>query len=184
MSASPPSSDRLLVAIHEGTAYVQVYGRGTFKISTALKQFGLAAVGCGCRRVILNMSHCIGMDSTFMGVLAGLAVRMKECGAERIALVNLSEKTRGLLATLGLDQVLQTCLSGQTPAELEPWVGRVPDMEALERVEESRQATAETMLEAHENLVEVSAENFPRFKDVLTFLREDIEKARKECGAE
>jgi hypothetical protein len=34
-------------------------------------------------------------------------------------------------------------------------------------------------LEAHENLVQVSPENLPRFKDVLTFLREDIKKAHE-----
>ena len=30
------------------------------------------------------------------------------------------------------------------------------------------------MLEAHENLVALSPENLPKFKDVLTFLREDL----------
>ena len=39
---------------------------------------------------------------------------------------------------------------------------------------------AETILEAHENLVELSPENLPKFKDVLTFIREDLKK--KEAG--
>jgi hypothetical protein len=32
------------------------------------------------------------------------------------------------------------------------------------------------MLEAHENLVRLSPENLPKFKDVLAFLREDLKR--------
>ena len=47
--------------------------------------------------------------------------------------------------------------------------------------ENSTRVTAETMLEAHENLVKLSPENLPKFKDVLTFLREDL-KATQHDG--
>jgi hypothetical protein len=32
------------------------------------------------------------------------------------------------------------------------------------------------MLEAHEKLVEICPDNLPKFKDVLTYLRDDIKK--------
>ena len=111
--------DKLWVAIQEETAFVHVQGRGSFKISSALKQFGNAMLENGCRHIILDMIDCVGMDSTFMGVLAGLAFRLKQLGGGEIIMVNLSLRTRGLLATLGLDQIIQpqmVCPSSSTTA--------------------------------------------------------------------
>lgn len=177
MQDADPVKDRLLVALQDKVGYVQVCGRGTFKVSSALKKFGLAAVESGCTRLLMDMAACVGMDSTFMGVIAGLATELKRARTGEIVMVNLSEKTRGLLATLGLDQVVQVHLEGCTPADVVLPEGAGAQLEALEAGDESRCATAETMLEAHENLVEMSPENYPRFKDVLTFLREDLDHA-------
>jgi len=178
MAEAEKARDRLLVALHNGTALVQVHGRGTFKVSSALKKFGLAAFDRQCRCLVFDMSHCIGMDSTFMGVIAGLATELKQRSGRPPILVNLNEKTKGLLVTLGLDQVVQTYMAGCTPEEWQQLCRHTGgNLGALEIDRESRADTAETMLEAHERLVDVSPENYPRFKDVLAFLREDIDKA-------
>jgi len=171
------SGDQLLVAIHDGVAYVRLRNRGSFKVSKAMKQFGLSAVDQNLDRIVVDLSDCVGMDSTFMGVLAGLAFRLKKKNNGRLYMINLSSRTRGLLSTLGLDQLVETCMAGATPPEFDNVFSQGRDMNALAADESSRRETAEMMLEAHENLVEVSPENLPRFKDVLTFLREDIKKA-------
>ncbi len=172
MTAEQP--DRLLVNITGGTAYIKVVGRGSFKVSTALKQFGAAAIDAHCNRMVLEMSECIGMDSTFMGVLAGLAFRLRQQAGGAISMINLSLRTRGLLATLGLDQIIQPFMAGATaPDNTAP---APAGLDALAVEEPSPHRTAETMLEAHENLVRLSPENLPKFKDVLAFLREDLKR--------
>ncbi|MFH0953413.1 MAG: STAS domain-containing protein [Verrucomicrobiota bacterium] len=170
-------ADRLLVTIQGGIAFVRVFGRGSFKISTAVKEFAVAAIDRGCRRLVLDMADCVGMDSTFMGVLAGLANRLKQKSDGTIVLVNLSPRTRGLLSTLGLDLVIEPYMTGAMPEDLRPMLSQGRDLTALDTREMSQRATAETMLEAHENLVRLSPENLPKFKDVLTFLREDLKRA-------
>lgn len=175
-SEQEQSQDRLLVAIQGDTAFVRVFGRGSFKVSSAMKQFGAAAVQEGVKRVVFDMRECLGMDSTFMGVLAGLAFRLRQSFNGDMLMVNLSNRTRGLLATLGLDQLIRPHMAGSTPEELEQILGRWPPMSTLEAAPASQRETAETMLEAHEKLVELSPENLPKFKDVLTFLREDLKK--------
>jgi anti-sigma B factor antagonist len=120
------------------------------------------------------------MDSTFMGVMAGLAFRLKKKNNGRLYMVNLSARTRGLLSTLGLDQLVETFMAGATPPEFQAVFTQGREMKTLASDESSRRETAEMMLEAHEHLVEVSPENLPRFKDVLTFLREDIKRAEAE----
>lgn len=178
MNSTAPKADRLEVAIHQDTALVRVLGRGSFKISTALKAFAVQALEAGCRQWIFDMNECVGMDSTFMGVVAGLALRLGAARKGRIVMVNMNPKTRGLLTTLGLDEVVETHLAGSLPDNLKPYFqeGRRP-LTALPTGECSQRETAQTMLEAHENLVRLSPENLPRFKDVLTFLREDIKKS-------
>ena len=55
-----------------------------------------------------------------MGVMAGLAFRFKQQDTGSIYVVNLSGRTRGLLATLGLDQVVETFMAGSTPEPFHP----------------------------------------------------------------
>jgi anti-anti-sigma factor len=176
MTAAPPR-DQLLVAIHDGTAYVHVRGRGSFKVGTALKRFGQGAMEASCRDLVLDLSECLGMDSTFMGVLAGLAFRFKEQGLGDVCLVNLNEANHEVLTTIGLDRVFRTYLETGTPeayrAVFDNWAGQ----EAMPQTPETRRQTTETMLEAHEDLVKAAPNSLPEFKDVITYLRDDLEKA-------
>lgn len=178
MAESDKAGEQLLVAVSDQTAYVRLRDRGSFKISKALKQFGVACIDNGASKIVIDMSDCVGMDSTFMGVIAGLAFRLKKTNEGRIHMVNLSSRTRGLLSTLGLDQLVDTAMQGATPQEFSAILEQRGDsLQTLKPESGPRNETAELMLEAHENLVEASAENLPRFRDVLTFLREDIKKA-------
>jgi anti-sigma B factor antagonist len=168
-----PGRDQLMVTIYDQTAVVRVVGRGSFKMSTSLKQFGVAAVESLCRHLVLDMDECIGMDSTFMGVLAGLAVRLKQKTGGDIVLINLAPRTNGLLCTLGLDRIIRAHLAGAEPPEFADLLNRAAPTE-LPVGHQSRDTTARTILEAHESLVELTPENYPKFKDVLTYLREDL----------
>lgn len=173
----PASTDRIEVASAGDQALVRVLGRGSFKVSAPLKQFAYAMIDQGARRLVLDMKDCAGMDSTFMGMLAGLSFHLaKYDDGKGLVLVGLSPRTQGLLATLGLDRAVTTYPAGSAPAEMEALFENPAGLAALPDDDSGRKQTAEMMLEAHENLVELTAENLPRFKDVLTFLREDVEK--------
>lgn len=177
MSTSSPTPEQILVAVQSHDALVRVLGRATFKISAALKQFGQSAIEGGCRRFLLDMEDCAGMDSTMMGVLAGLASRVRREGGEMV-MIHLNARTRGLVATLGLDHIVAAFESGQTPDAYQALADAARRMRTLEPVQENKQQTARTMLEAHEQLVQLDPSNQPRFKDVLTYLREDLRPGR------
>lgn len=166
----------------EDMALIQVKQRGSFKVSGALKQFGLAALDRSVTRFVFDMSDCVSMDSTFMGVIAGLALRLRNRGEGEIVMVELSPRTRGLLSTLGLDQVVKPYVAGSSPKDLEAAIESCNRMASLPAGSTDRHQTADMMLKAHENLVELSPENLPRFKDVLTFLREDVKKTDSDSG--
>ena len=164
------STDDLQVAIAGTTAFVRVIGRGSFRVAAPLKQF-VAEV---CSRqaistVVLDLQECIGMDSTFMGVMAGLSGRLKKTD-QTLELINLSDKNTNLLATLGVDQVLAFYSNdhGHT----------IPGQKAqsLPTDQTSKKEMAETALCAHEKLVQISEENRPKFKRVIEFLKEDLDR--------
>lgn len=158
--------DRVDVAIRQKTAYVRVFGRGTFKMGPSLKDFGMAAIQRGCVDIHVEMSECTGMDSTFMGTLAGLAAQVrKQQGA--VTLFHANEKNKGLIRMLGLRELVRIEESA-TGAEKMPVIA-----ETLIAETGKKELTA-AMVDAHEALVELAPENIVKFKDVLSFLREDL----------
>lgn len=182
MVDSKQPEDRISVAIVQRIALVRVDGRGSFKVSTSLKEFVQAAIEGGAQTAVVDLGNCISMDSTFMGVLAGAAGRIRTKNQGRVVLLNLSTKTRTLISTLGLDQVVQAHDAGATPEQFRPYVDGTSLADLAPRTE-SKLTTATTMLEAHETLVALTPENAPRFKDVVEFLREDLKRKSDDRGA-
>ena len=164
------SGDDLQAAIDGDKVFIRVVGRGSFKVSATLKQF-IAQVSSKqpVSTVVLDLIGCIGMDSTFMGVLAGLSGRLKQNG-QVLELINLSEKNAGLLATLGVDRVIAHYSNSHGH--------EMPGQEATSLSTDgvTKKELAETALQAHQNLVELSEENRPRFKRVIEYLKADVDR--------
>ncbi len=175
--SSEHKSDALLVATRDTTAYVRVVGRGSFSISTSLKRFCNGAMEKGCARFVLDMIKCESMDSTFMGVLAGIALRLKKSGSGGMVMINTSQRTDALLRILGLNQLIDSSQAGVATKLAVASQDAMSEVEKLDNgTEPSRRETAQTMLEAHEDLIEISTDNLPKFKDVITYLKEDLEE--------
>jgi anti-anti-sigma factor len=163
------SVDTVEVAIRDQEAFIRIHGRATFKIGPSLKQFGVMAVERGCRRFIVEMKNCVGMDSTFMGILAGLATTLKKTEGD-VVLRNLSEKNLFLVKMLGLSHLITIDNSAQSVIAM-PTSGHV-----LTHSPSDKKQMTETMIAAHETLVEAAPDNIIKFKDVLAYLKEDLNR--------
>jgi len=170
MEQAEKPADVLLVRAHGHTACVRVEGRGTFRVSASLKSFILGAADSGTTRVILDMDHCVGMDSTFMGVLAGLAMQF-QAADRRLMLINLHTETVSLLETLGLDRLLEAHTPVTTEAALEAELGVSGDFSKVSPSTDAESDTLQMMIEAHESLVDASPSNAAKFEDVISYLR-------------
>ncbi len=111
------------------------------------------------------------MDSTFMGTMAGMALRLKELGQGRLRVIHCSARSRDLLSGLGLDQIFDIQANGADAPECEELAKTERD--AAEKAAAKREQTS-TMLEAHEALCQAQPENLTRFKDVLEYLKQDL----------
>ena len=152
------------VGVNGPIVWVRVTGRGSFLESGSLKEFGREMVNLGYREFVFDLQDCAMMDSTFMGTMAGMALRLKELGQGHLRVIHCGERSRDLLSGLGLDQIFDIQANGAT----------APECEDLEKTEDAKREQAATMLEAHEALCEARPENLTRFKDVLEYLKQDL----------
>jgi len=160
--------DKVEVGIQDQVAYIRVQGRGTFKVGPSLKQFGALAMEQGCSRIVVEMKDCVGMDSTFMGILAGLSTVIRKTDGE-VVLFDLSEKNLFLLKMLGLLHLVR--VDARLPDASFPVLTGHP----LATGGDKRQMTQD-MITAHEDLIEAFPDNIVKFKDVLAYLKEDLKR--------
>ncbi|MBL7076972.1 MAG: STAS domain-containing protein [Kiritimatiellae bacterium] len=150
------------VRVTNQEAVIRARGRMTFVEAHPLRKFCVRMMEQGVKRYILNAQHCTSMDSTFIGVLAMVSLKGKGRGV-RVEICGADDQVSGQILGLGLKRIFLFHDRCGRPTG----AGTV-----LEEVGE-RGEVRETMLEAHETLAEADAENEERFKDVLTYLRED-----------
>ena len=126
----------------------------------------------GYRDFVVDLRDCEQMDSTFMGTLAGVALRLREIGMGGLRAVNANERNAGLLTSLGLDQLfsVEDTVSGE---EVFPGdEAKLRQTAPAARVDADEQK--QIVLEAHEALAEADSANAMKFKDVLEFLRHEL----------
>ena len=158
----------ILVGVNGPAVWVRVEGKGNFLNSGNLKEFAQEMVNRGYREFVIDLEHCAMMDSTFMGTMAAVALRLRELGQGHLHVVHAGERSRELLSGLGLDQIFDIRSNGALPPECQEVKESAHDGGA-----EKRERT-ETMLEAHEALCQAAPENLSRFKDVLDYLKQDL----------
>lgn len=166
----------LMVLVGERFACVKVAGRANFATAVDFKTLLTGLEGKGYPYIVIELSQCPLMDSTFLGVLAASGVRMKpsngECEKQAIELRNANERLIELLENLGVLHLFKTCN------------GDLPDCEKIESspCHASREELTQASLEAHQTLMDLNPANVSRFKDVTKFLTEDLAKI-KQTGA-
>jgi anti-anti-sigma regulatory factor len=161
-------ASKILASCAHRIVWVRVEGRGSSTNSTALKDFARAMIDRGAREVIVDLCNCSMMDSTFMGTLAEISLRLRELNEGYLSVVNLNERTAESLCSLELNQLFNIRVSAIKK-----------DGQALTMPpKEDRIARTQTMLEAHETLIKMVPENLPKFNDVIEYLKEELHLSR------
>src|SRR5215472_5823337 len=158
------------VGVSGPTVWVKVEGKGSFLNSGNLKEFSREMLDRGYREFVVDLADCAMMDSTFMGTMASVALRLKELGHGHLHIVHCGNRSQQLLSGLGLDQIFDIYSDGAGAPECEA----LDEASRSQTLDSRKREQAETMLEAHEALCEAAPENIFRFKDVLDFLRQDL----------
>ncbi|MDX6765520.1 MAG: STAS domain-containing protein [Candidatus Methylacidiphilales bacterium] len=156
----------ILVSQEGPVSMIKVVGMGSFQNASLVKSYAQTVADLGVNTFTIDLQECPHMDSTFMGVLAGLARIQKQTGGQLPRVVNVNPRNAELLATLGLDRILHL-----EPAPAPPTAPLSP---LPAPGEPCKQDVATTMLEAHRNLIELNRDNASKFQDVITFLENKL----------
>ncbi len=145
-----------------------------------MKECAETRIAEGERCLVIDLEACTGMDSTFMGQLAGFSARLSKLGtAGGVQIAGAGERNRNSLEDLGLDCLLEI----DPPAA--PWRGKADEVRAsLEpyRVGHpiGNQERAKHVLESHKVLSATNAENARKFAGVVGVLEKEVaENERK-----
>ena len=71
----------MLVLACKNFACVKIVGRANFTYGPDFKTLLAELVQKGYSRFIIDLSECVLMDSTFLGILAGFGLKMNQAGA-------------------------------------------------------------------------------------------------------
>jgi anti-anti-sigma regulatory factor len=170
------ASAKMWVLAGEHFACLKISGRANFSSSIDFKTVVQELRQKGCTYFVLDLSECILMDSTFLGVLAGLGLKTTAGKSGEatgtIELLNANERIVELLESLG---VLHLFKLAQGPLQMPP---DVTEAKPLTSCCPDKQEVTRACLEAHQTLMRLSPENAAKFKEVAAFLAEDLKKGK------
>jgi len=158
-----PESDPVLIKIR---------GRASLHNSQVLRSFFQQSFREGRRRFIIDFQECVGMDSTFLGVLAGAAIDLRRTSPSgALVFCRLAKRNLELVRNLGLHRLATVDLRNDKAAAT-----AVVDTEpkALKSVRLNEEESARLCLDAHQKLVEADGRNFEKFRDVITLLKDRL----------
>ncbi|MBT3568330.1 MAG: STAS domain-containing protein [Opitutae bacterium] len=156
------------VCTHTGYAFVKVTGRASYLNCDPLRRFLRGMMEEGHRNYVLDFADCSGLDSTFLGILVGvaLAVRSEEEGS--MTLLSLGERNLETVENLGIHRI----------AHVRPKL-EMTDLDQLEAVDsgsDDEAISAREVCEAHKRLMELNESNARKFHDVVSFLEQRMDE--------
>jgi len=154
-------------------AWIRIEGRANFNSSVDFKALINGLVEKGYCRFVLDLTDCVLMDSTFLGVLAGLGLKFNTNrnggSGPSIELLNPNARIADLLDNLGVEHLFKIVSGPELSSN------RLQPVEQSAAGRDPKQLSR-TCLEAHETLMRINPDNISKFKDVAQFLTEDLNK--------
>ncbi len=162
--------------------WIRCASRGSFINSPALKALAEKYIEGGGRAIVVDLEVCPGVDSTFMGTLAGLARQLMAVGGS-IEIASPTERTRASMESLGLDMLIDIDPAGAA------WRADIAQRRSLldgggEQRDMSERERTLHVLEAHNVLRSMNTKNDETFGYVCETLEEDLLRQSEEEAEE
>ena len=145
------------------SVFTKVNGRASYLNGAPLKEFLHSQVVAGGRSFAFDFEGCSSMDSTFLGILVGVALQLKKTDPPgSMALLGLGERNLDVVRNLGIHRLMSVDGSNSKI-----------DYSTAESVGangEKAQADESLIRDAHMRLSELNEKNARLFQDVVGFL--------------
>lgn len=156
-----------LVSAYSDPVAIRINGKANYLNCNSFREFVEQMLAQGRQRFVVDFANCQGMDSTFLGILAGTALELQKTSPPgELILCNLGERNHELILNLGLQNLLS--ISENAPTQ--------PGGEGFDSLNNEEVSDVRQVLQAHENLAEADQENASKFQDVISFLKNQVEQ--------
>lgn len=143
---------------------MRIVGRANYLNCAPVGEFFNQFINGTTQTLKIDFAECLGMDSTFLGLLAGTAMRLKKRVVPgKIIVQNLSQRNLDLIQNLGIRSLLEVT------ENVLPDNATAPDQSPLDGPHSS--VDRQAMIQAHEQLIAANPENASRFQDIVDYLR-------------
>ena len=157
--------------------WIRCTSRGSFVNSPALKSLADKYLDKGNNTIVVDLEVCPGVDSTFMGTLAGLARRCIGSGGS-VQIAGPTQRTRAAMESLGLDMLLDLDppeAAWQFSLEQRRQILQQDENATIQDEQDmSELARTRHVLEAHNTLRSMNKKNDETFGYVCETLEEDL----------
>lgn len=169
-SLTVSDSNAILVGEFDGFIWIRCEGKGSFLNSPLMKSWTDKKLSDGCERVVVDLEVCKGMDSTFMGTLAGMAMKLAKVPNGKMEVVSASDRNTRSLDDLGLSALMEIS-SG-----VGHYADRVDDLRGflVESKSGPKADRTKHVFDAHKKLCEADDDNNDKFSTVLDCLEAEL----------
>ena len=155
----------VLDASNNGVNVMRFIGDIRYTLSPSIDSF-LEGIFTGPKPAgfVIDLTETDSIDSTNLGLLTRLAMRMQRLDAQRVTIVSNRADINSVLTSMALDEVFNivedSCLETGTAQE-------VPQENT------DKETLARTLIEAHRALMDLNERNREMFRDVVTALEKN-----------
>ncbi len=155
---------RILAASHNGAYVIRLIGDVRLTLCTTIDDYFVHMFEDeSFASVWVDLCEAEGIDSTTLGQLAKLALKVKERFGFQPAIYSCDSSINRLLKSMGFQRLFEIH---------EEACANPSDINEIPVVEGSEQAVKEKVIDAHRVLMGLSDENRVRFKDLMSALEQ------------
>ena len=158
------------IALCGRAMYARITGLANMNNCMTFQDFSTVLLDSGYERVIVDLARCTGMDSTFLGVLAGMATHIEERKAPLVVIINASSSNLETLDDVGLTNFVEVHKETVEIPEIETYRiddDTVPDMDRVEFIKE-----------CHEKLIHIDERNQQKFGPLIQAMAAELAKKK------
>jgi anti-anti-sigma factor len=156
---------KVLHASQDGVHVLRYIGDIRYTLTPSINRF-LEEVFAGPKPAgfVIDLTQTDSIDSTNLGQLARIAMRMQVLDAPRVTLVSNRADINSILTSMALDEVFDIVDdSGMVTGAAQE----------LPQADADRETLARTLIDAHRALMELSEHNREMFRDVVASLEKN-----------
>ena len=155
----------VLHACHNDVHVLRFIGDIRYTLSPSIDRF-LEEIFTGPQPVsfVIDLTEADSIDSTNLGLLARLAIRMQRLDAQRVTIVSNRADINSVLTSMALDEVFDIVKDAGLETDA---VQEIPQKNT------DRETLARTLIDAHRALMDLNEHNREMFQDVVAALEKN-----------